>query len=356
MAAIVLSIDPRATLLDALREQPGLTGTKKGCDHGQCGACTVLVNGRRVNSCLTLAVMHDGDAIMTIEGLAGSGCAASGASRVRRARCVSVRLLHPRSDHVGCRLLAEGRAASMRDVGPRYMSGNICRCGALSEYRRGDSRPAGRAACTLPLLQRAAPVRKRCAKRPQRAIHRRRHDPARLDEGSTSSSADGRRYQPPALAAIDGRRERIAHRRAGAAIPTSPTHPRRRARFPGPGALRSGAFGQLRNMASIGRQSLAAHALRRTSATTLALQQARAGQRLRGHLGVNSHIAILGDERACIATHPSDLAVALTALEANILLRAQAANATCRSTSFTCCRVNAGNRNGPRAGRADHLR
>ena len=64
-----LEVDPRVTLLDALRERLQLTGSKKGCDHGQCGACTVLVNGRRVNSCLTLAVMHDGDEITTIEGL-----------------------------------------------------------------------------------------------------------------------------------------------------------------------------------------------------------------------------------------------------------------------------------------------
>lgn len=64
-----LTLDPRVTLLDALREHLKLTGTKKGCDQGQCGACTVLVNGRRINSCLTLAVMHEGDEISTIEGL-----------------------------------------------------------------------------------------------------------------------------------------------------------------------------------------------------------------------------------------------------------------------------------------------
>jgi xanthine dehydrogenase YagT iron-sulfur-binding subunit len=64
-----LEIDPRTSLLDALREHLHLTGTKKGCDHGQCGACTVLLNGRRINSCLTLAVMHEGDEIVTIEGL-----------------------------------------------------------------------------------------------------------------------------------------------------------------------------------------------------------------------------------------------------------------------------------------------
>jgi xanthine dehydrogenase YagT iron-sulfur-binding subunit len=65
-----LALDARTSLLDALREHLGLTGTKKGCDHGQCGACTVLVNGRRINSCLSLAVMHDGDKVVTIEGLA----------------------------------------------------------------------------------------------------------------------------------------------------------------------------------------------------------------------------------------------------------------------------------------------
>ncbi|HEY2358049.1 MAG TPA: 2Fe-2S iron-sulfur cluster-binding protein [Phenylobacterium sp.] len=68
-----LDVDPRTTLLDALRETLGLTGTKKGCDHGQCGACTVLVNGVRINSCLSLAVMHDGDAVTTIEGVGTVG-------------------------------------------------------------------------------------------------------------------------------------------------------------------------------------------------------------------------------------------------------------------------------------------
>src|SRR4030081_3213665 len=68
-----LTLDPRTTLLDALREHLALTGSKKGCDHGQCGACTVLIDGRRINSCLTLAVMHDGQAITTIEGLADGG-------------------------------------------------------------------------------------------------------------------------------------------------------------------------------------------------------------------------------------------------------------------------------------------
>src|SRR5262245_32693313 len=71
--ARALELDTRTTLLDALREHLQLTGTKKGCDHGQCGACTVLINGRRINACLTLAVMHEADAVMTIEGLGSPG-------------------------------------------------------------------------------------------------------------------------------------------------------------------------------------------------------------------------------------------------------------------------------------------
>ena len=80
-----LELDPRTSLLDALREHLHLTGTKKGCDHGQCGACTVLINGRRINSCLTLAVMHDGDDILTIEGLGASRNSSSASSRLHRA-------------------------------------------------------------------------------------------------------------------------------------------------------------------------------------------------------------------------------------------------------------------------------
>ncbi len=91
-----LRLDPRVTLLDALRERLGLTGTKKGCDQGQCGACTVLVDGRRVNACLTLAVMAEGAPITTIEGLAKGDGPAPAAGGVHRARRLSVRVLHAR--------------------------------------------------------------------------------------------------------------------------------------------------------------------------------------------------------------------------------------------------------------------
>ena len=124
-----LLIEPRVTLLDALRDKLHLTGTKKGCDQGACGACTVLVNDRRVNACLTLAVMHDGDRITTIEGLAHGD------------------ELHPlqraflKHDGFQCGYCTPGQilsAAGMlnehrpltRESVQEQMSGNICRCGA----------------------------------------------------------------------------------------------------------------------------------------------------------------------------------------------------------------------------------
>ena len=124
-----LKLDPRVTLLDALREHLHLTGSKKGCDHGQCGACTVLVNGRRINSCLSFALTHEGDEITTIEGLARGD------------------ELHPMQaafiEHDGFQcgyctpgqvcsaiaLVKEGHATSDPEI-REWMSGNICRCGA----------------------------------------------------------------------------------------------------------------------------------------------------------------------------------------------------------------------------------
>jgi xanthine dehydrogenase YagT iron-sulfur-binding subunit len=124
-----LTVDPRATLLDALRENADLTGTKKGCDHGQCGACTVHVNGRRVNSCLTLAAMHEEDEITTIEGLGEPGnlhpmqAAFVEHDAYQCGYCTSGQIMS------GVALLKEPCGASDADV-KELMSGNICRCGA----------------------------------------------------------------------------------------------------------------------------------------------------------------------------------------------------------------------------------
>jgi len=124
-----IEVDPRTTLLDGLRETLTLTGTKKGCDHGQCGACTVHVNGRRINSCLTLAAMHEGDEITTIEGLGTPGnLHPMQASFVEHdgyqcGYCTSGQIMS------GVALLKEPCGPTDADV-KELMSGNICRCGA----------------------------------------------------------------------------------------------------------------------------------------------------------------------------------------------------------------------------------
>ena len=126
-----LEVDNRTTLLDALREHLHLTGTKKGCDHGQCGACTVMVEGRRINSCLTLAVMHDGDEVTTIEGLGQPGhlhpmqAAFVKHDGFQCGYCTPGQIMSA----VAC--IREGHAGSEGEI-KEYMSGNICRCGAYS--------------------------------------------------------------------------------------------------------------------------------------------------------------------------------------------------------------------------------
>ena len=124
-----LRVDPRTTLLDCLRETVALTGTKKGCDHGQCGACTVHVNGRRVNSCLSLAVMHDGDAITTVEGLGTPE--AMHPMQAAFVACDAYQCGYCTSGQImsAVALLKEPCGSDDADV-KELMSGNICRCGA----------------------------------------------------------------------------------------------------------------------------------------------------------------------------------------------------------------------------------
>jgi xanthine dehydrogenase YagT iron-sulfur-binding subunit len=126
-----LSVEPRVTLLDLLREQLSLTGTKKGCDHGQCGACTVHVNGRRINSCLTLAVMQEGKKVTTIEGLSkGDQLHPMQQAFIKHdgfqcGYCTPGQIMSA----VAC--IREGHANTEAEI-REYMSGNICRCGAYS--------------------------------------------------------------------------------------------------------------------------------------------------------------------------------------------------------------------------------
>lgn len=152
-----LAIDIRTTLLDALRDHLSLTGAKKGCDHGQCGACTVMVNGVRINACLTLAVMHDGDKVATIEGLGtpeqlhpmqsafvkhdGYQCGYCTPGQICSAVAVLDEIKRGVPSYVSADLMAPLRATNveMRE----RMSGNICRCGAYSNIAEAMAEVAG---------------------------------------------------------------------------------------------------------------------------------------------------------------------------------------------------------------------
>jgi xanthine dehydrogenase YagT iron-sulfur-binding subunit len=155
-----LELDTRTTLLDALRENLHLTGTKKGCDHGQCGACTVIVDGRRINSCLTLAVMHEGAKVTTIEGLGTPGklhpmqaafvkhdgyqCGYCTPGQICSAVSALDEIKQGIPSHVSPDLTARPllNATELRE----RMSGNICRCGAYSNIIDAISDVAGSAA------------------------------------------------------------------------------------------------------------------------------------------------------------------------------------------------------------------
>ena len=122
-------VAPWTTLLDFLRDHLDLTGTKKGCDHGQCGACTVLADGRRINSCMTLAVMKDGASITTIEGLAENGNLHPLQQAFIDHDAFQCGYCTPGQICSAAGLIAEGRAKSEHEI-RELMSGNICRCGA----------------------------------------------------------------------------------------------------------------------------------------------------------------------------------------------------------------------------------
>jgi xanthine dehydrogenase YagT iron-sulfur-binding subunit len=126
-----LTLDPRSTLLDVLCEHLDLTGTKKGCDQGQCGACTVLADGRRVLSCLTLAVMKDGASITTIEGLAKDGTLHPLQQAFIDHDAFQCGYCTPGQICSAVGLIAEGKAKTTDEI-RELMSGNICRCGAYT--------------------------------------------------------------------------------------------------------------------------------------------------------------------------------------------------------------------------------
>jgi len=126
---INIALAPWTTLLDALRDHLHLTGTKKGCDHGQCGACTVLVDGRRVNACLTLAVMKDGAHVTTVEGLAKDGVLHPVQAAFIEHDAFQCGYCTPGQICSAVGLIGEGKAKTADEI-RELMSGNICRCGA----------------------------------------------------------------------------------------------------------------------------------------------------------------------------------------------------------------------------------
>jgi xanthine dehydrogenase YagT iron-sulfur-binding subunit len=137
------SVAPWVTLLDALRDHLDLTGTKKGCDHGQCGACTVLVDGRRVVSCLTLAVMKDGASITTIEGLAKGGTLHPLQQAFIDHDAFQCGYCTPGQICSAVGLITEGKARTDDEI-RELMSGNICRCGAYPNILAAIQQVMGR--------------------------------------------------------------------------------------------------------------------------------------------------------------------------------------------------------------------
>ena len=319
-----LKVAPWTTLLDALRDHLDLTGTKKGCDHGQCGACTVLVDGRRVNSCLTLAVMKDGAKVTTIEGLAKDGALHPLQQAFIDHDAFQCGYCTPGQICSAAGLIAEGKAKTADEI-RELMSGNICRCGAYPnivaaiqqamtagwqaminfEYARAsDVADAVRQIAADPAAKFIAggtnliDLMKEDVERPSRLI-----DISRLPLKTVEETADG-------------------GLRIGALVPNSDLayHPLIEQRYPLLSQRDPGR--RLAATAQHGldrRQSAAAHALLLFLRHGDALQQARAGQRLLGDRRPSTAIhAILGTSEACIATHPSDMCVALAALEAKV--------------------------------------
>jgi xanthine dehydrogenase YagT iron-sulfur-binding subunit len=138
-----LTLDPRTTVLDMLREHLDLTGTKKGCDQGQCGACTVLIDGRRINSCLTFAIMHEGAQITTIEGLAKDGALHPLQQAFIDHDAFQCGYCTPGQICSAVGLIAEGRAKTADEI-RELMSGNICRCGAYTNIVAAIQQAMGR--------------------------------------------------------------------------------------------------------------------------------------------------------------------------------------------------------------------
>ena len=330
-----LELDTRTTLLDALRERLQLPGTKKGCDHGQCGACTVIVGGRRINSCLTLAIMHEGDSITTIEGLGtpeklhpmqaafvkhdGYQCGYCTPGQICSAVAVLEEINAGIPSHVSADSMHSQKltAVELRE----RMSGNICRCGAYSNIvdaitevvREESMKPFTYERATSPAAAAAAAAA--------------RTQGAKFIAGGTNL-LDLMKLQietPTHLIDVNGLAlDKIeitpeGGLRIGALVRNTDlaADPRVRRDY---GllarALLAGASGQLRN-----RATTAGNLLQRTRCpyfydTNMPCNKRQPGSGCAAIGGFSRQHAVVGVSDACIATHPSDMAVALRALDA----------------------------------------
>ena len=317
---MALMVVPWTTLLDALREHLDLTGTKKGCDHGQCGACTVLVDGRRINSCLTLAVMQEGAEVTTVEGLARGGTlhplqqAFIDHDAFQCGYCTSGQICSAAG------LLAEGKAGTRRRD-PRTHERQYLPLRRLHEHRGRN--PAGDGVIMTPFhYARASDVAD--------AIRQIAADPSAKFIAGGTNLIDLIKYDvegPARLIDISQLPLKNVEETVngglliGALVPNSDLayHPLIEQRYPLlASAILSGASQQLRNMASTG-----GNLLQRTRCfyfydTATPCNKRQPGSGCSAIDGVNRINAVLGTSEACIATHPSDMCVALAALEATV--------------------------------------
>ena len=315
-----LEINLRQSLLDVLRENLDLTGTKKGCDQGQCGACTVLVDGRRVVSCLTLAVMKDGASITTIEGLAQGWNPPSAAAGVHRSRCVPVRLLHTGPDLLGRgphrRRQGQDRSRNSRADERQHLP---VRC--VHQHCRGN--PAGDGAVMISFEYSrssnvADAVRQMAASPAAKFVAGGTNlvDLMKMDVERPAKLIDISRLPLDKVEETAGGGLRI-----GALVRNSDLayHPLVEQRFPVlSSAVLAGASQQLRNMASTG-----GNLLQRTRCPyfydiATPCNKREPGSGCSAIDGLNRMNAILGTSDACIAVHPSDMCVALAVLEAKV--------------------------------------
>ena len=355
--------DPRVSLLDVLRENLHLTGAKKGCNQGACGACTVLVDGERVLSCLTLAVQVDGRAVTTIEGLAtsdsdlhplqrafvehdGFQCGYCTPGQICSAVGMIEELKRGVPSHVTHDLSARRRIALEPRRAARAHERQPVPLRRLQRHRRRDRRDVAGARRMTPFSLQPAPASVaeavRLGAQPQAKLPRRRHQPRRPDaRDDRAADAAGRRHRPVEAPIEDTRRRRPAHRRGRAQHRAGLASAHVRARYPVLSrAIVAGASGADPQHGDGRRQPPAAHPLHLfLRRRRRALQQARARPGLRRHRrhSTASTPSSAPRRRASRRTRPT-CAWRWPRSTPSCICKAPAASARCRSPTCTACR------------------